>query len=91
MNQIYSTNNIIQNLNFRILTFITDQISNIRKTADYLQVFEVKGDTLIHSSEKPKYEKNYPLGRKYDDCKIFAMRTDELKRSYWTVMFAEDY
>jgi len=91
MSQIYVTNNINQNLDLRILTFITDQISHMDKKVDYLQVFDLEDEKLTHSSEAPEYKKVYPLGKKYGDCKIFAIRTDEIKRSYWTVMYAEEY
>lgn len=91
MNQIYITNNINQNLDLRILTFITEQISHMDKKVDYLQVFDLEDEILTHSSEEPEYKKVYPLGRKYSDCKIFAIRTDETKRSFWTVMYAEEY
>lgn len=91
MNQIYVTNNINQSLDLRVLTFITGEISHMDKTVDYLQVFDIEGETLTHSSEKPEYTKVYPLGRKYNDCKIFAIRTQEEKRSYWTVLYAEEY
>ena len=91
MSQIYVTNNINQNLDLRILTFITEQISHMDKKVDYLQVFDLEDEKLTHSSEVPEYKKVYPLGKKYGDCKIFAIRTDETKRSYWTVMYAEEY
>lgn len=91
MNQIYVTHNINQNLDLRILTFITGEISQMDKKSDYLQVFDLEDEILTHSSEEPEYRKTYPLGRKYGDCKIFAIRTAEEKRSYWTVMYAEEY
>lgn len=91
MSQIYVTHNINQNLDLRILTFITDEISHMDKRVDYLQVFDLEDEILTHSSEQPEYRKIYPLGRKYGDCKIFAIRTEEEKRSYWTIMYSEEY
>ena len=64
MDQIYVKHNINQNLDLRILTFITGEISHMDKKVDYLQVFDLEDEILTHSSEQPEYRKIYPLGRK---------------------------
>ncbi len=64
MKQTYVTNNINQNLDLRILTFIANQISHMNRKVYYLQMFNLEDEILTHSSEKSEYRKIYPLGRK---------------------------
>lgn len=91
MSKFYTTKNISETLELEILIKIYELITRMGGEVDYLQVFDVEDKNLTHSQEVPKYNQEYELGRKYNDCKIFAIRTDEVNNIYWTVMYAEEY
>lgn len=87
----YTTRTVMETLDFKLLTNIAAIISSLTGEVDYLQVFHIKGNTMVHSQEVPEMRYEYTLSKKYEDCKIFAIRTDEEKKSYWTIMYAEEY
>jgi uroporphyrinogen-III decarboxylase len=87
----YTTKAIAEILDIRLLINIQTLIASMKKDADYLQVFTIEGYKLTHSQEVPEYSKEYRLHKKYKDEKIFAIRTEEEKRSYWTIMFCSEY
>lgn len=90
--KFYVTNGINENLDMRIVIYIQTLIATMEMVEiDYLQVFDISGNTLIHSQEVPEYTKEYRLSKKYEDEKIFCIRTTEEKSSYWTIMFASEY
>ena len=91
MSKFYTTKNISETLELEILIKIHELIIRMEGEVDYLQVFDIEDKNLTHSQEVPRYKKEHELGRKYNDCKIFAIRTDEINNSYWTVMYAEEY
>lgn len=91
MSKFYTTKHISETLDLKVLIKIYELITRMSGEIDYLQVFDIEDDLLIHSQEIPQYKMEYPLGKKYSDCKIFAIRTEEEDRSYWTVMYAEEY
>lgn len=87
----YTTKAIAETLDMRLLINIQTLIASMEKDSDYLQIFTIEGDKLTHSQEVPEYSKEYRLHKKYKDEKIFAIRTEEEKRSYWTIMFCSEY
>jgi hypothetical protein len=87
----YITKAIAETLDMRLLINIQTLIASMGSDADYLQVFTIEGDKLTHSQEIPEYSQEYRLHKKYKDEKIFAIRTEEEKRSYWTIMFCSEY
>ena len=89
--KFYTTKAIAETLDMRLLINIQTLICSMGKDTDYLQVFTIEGDKLTHSQEVPEYSQEYRLHKKYKDDKIFAIRTDEEKRSYWTIMFCYEY
>lgn len=92
MNQeFYMTKEISENLDKKLLMLIYKIILKMKGEVDYLQVFTVEGRKLTHTQEVPVYKKVYPLRRKHESCKIFAIRTDEKARSYWTLLYAHEY
>ena len=97
MEKIYMTRNISENLDLRILTSVMALLNNkVLKTKkedmDYLQIFEINNNKLIHSQEQPKQSKEYNLAGHFKDIKVWAVRgEDEKSGEYWTIMFPEDY
>ena len=97
MEKIYMTRHISENLDLRLLTSVMALLNNkILKTReedlDYLQIFEIKNNKLIHSQEQPKQSKEYNLVGNFKDTKVWAVRgEDERVGEYWTIMFPEDY
>jgi uroporphyrinogen-III decarboxylase len=87
----YTTKAIAESLDMRLLINIQTLIASMEKDADYLQIFTIEGDKLTHSQEIPGYRQVYRLHKKYKEDKIFAIRTEEEKRSYWTIMFCSEY
>ena len=89
--KFYTTKTIAETLDMRLLINIQTLIASMGNDADYLQVFTIEGDKLTHSQEIPEYSKEYRLHKKYKDDKIFAIRTEDEKSTYWTIMFADEY
>jgi len=89
--KFYTTKTIAETLDMRLLINIQTLIASMGNDADYLQVFTIEGDKLTHSQEIPEYSKEYRLHKKYKDDKIFAIRTEEERGTYWTVMFSYEY
>jgi hypothetical protein len=89
--KFYTTKTIAETLDMRLLINIQTLISSMGSSADYLQVFQVESDKLIHSQEVPEYSKEYRLHKKYKDYKIFAIRTKEEKSTYWTILYSYEY
>lgn len=97
MENIYMTKNIYENLDLRLLTSITALLNNKilkseKKEMDYLQIFEIKDNKLIHRQEEPEQSEEYILKGKFNDIKIWAVQNIDLdERTYWTVMFPSEY
>ena len=89
--KFYTTKAIAETLDMRLLINIQALVSSMGSKADYLQIFRIEGNKLIHSQEVPETNYEYRLNKKYSDCKIFAIRTEDEKSTYWTIMFADEY
>ena len=87
----YVTKSVLETLDLGLITEIDAAICSVPMDLDYLQVFDVSGDRLIHTQEVPKYSREYLLDEKYSDCKLFVIKTKEKNMSYWTVMYADEY
>ncbi len=92
MNQeFYMTKEISENLDKKLLMLIHKIILKMKGEVDYLQVFKVEEGKLTHTQEVPVYRRIYPLSQKHESCTIFAIRTEEKDRSYWTLLYAHEY
>lgn len=89
--KFYVTREINESFDMRLINNIQTLIDTLEVDTDYLQVFDLSGNTLIHSQEEPEYSKEYQLSKKYKDGKLFCIRTDEENSRYWTLMFAHEY
>lgn len=89
--KFYVTKGINENLDMRLVIYIQTILATMEVEVDYLQVFHISGNTLIHSQEVPEYTRKYRLSKKYSDEKLFCIRTTEKKNRYWTLMFAHEY
>ncbi|GLI57314.1 hypothetical protein PM10SUCC1_28280 [Propionigenium maris DSM 9537] len=87
----YITKNVGDSLDGKLLIYIQSLIESMNVEKDYLQVFEISGNTLTHSQEEPEYSKEYKLNEKYENGKLFCIRTAEEESSFWTLMFAYEY
>lgn len=87
----YVTREINNTFDMRLIIYIQTLIDTLEVDTDYPQIFDISENTLIHSQEEPEYLKEYQLSKKYEDGKLFCIRTDEGKSSYWTLMFAHEY
>ena len=91
MEKFYITKGVYETLDMRIITYIQALIKSMEIEVDYLQVFSISGNVLIHTQEEPEYTKEYTLSKEYKDEKLFCIRTEEENNSYWTLMFAYEY
>ena len=80
--KFYVTKWINESLDMRLIIYIQTLIATLEVDTDYLQVFDISENTLIHSQEEPEYSREYRLSKKYKDEKVFCIRTDEEKYSY---------
>ena len=56
------------------------------------QIFEVNNNQLINSQEKPEKSEKYNLAYKFKEkIKIWAIKSEEETKKYWTIMFPEEY
>lgn len=90
-NKFYVTKEVNERLDMKIVIYIQTIIATMEVEIDYLQVFDISGNILTHSQEVPEYEREYRLSKKYEDERLFCIRTDEEKKSYWTLMFSSEY
>lgn len=91
MEKFYITKGVYETLDMRIITYIQTLIKSMDIEVDYLQVFSISGNVLIHTQEIPEYTKEYALSKEYRDEKLFCIRTEEENSSYWTLMLAQEY
>lgn len=89
--EFYVTKGINEKLDIRMVIYIQTLIETMEVEKDYLQVFNISDDTLIHTQEEPDYRKEYRLSKKYKDEKLFCIRTKDINSSYWTLMYANEY
>ena len=89
--KFYVTKGINEGLDMRLIFYIQALIDTMEVEQDYLQVFSISGDILVHTQEEPNYKKEYRLSKKYKDDRLFCIRTDEEKGSFWTLMYANEY
>jgi len=89
--KFYTTKAVAETLDINLLINIQTLIFTMEVDTDYLQSFNIEGNKLTHSQEIPEYSKEYRLSKKYKDEKIFVIRTEEEKHSYWTIMFCYEY
>ncbi len=89
--KFYVTKKINERLDMRLIFYIQTLIDTMEVEHDYLQVFSISGNILIHTQEEPNYQKEYRLNKKYKDDKLFCIRTDKEKESLWTLMYANEY
>ncbi len=87
----YVTKGVNERLNIRLVIYIQTLIDTLEVEKDYLQIFDISGDKLIHTQEEPSYKREYRLSKKHKNEKLFCIRTDEENRSYWTLMYASEY
>jgi hypothetical protein len=87
----YVTKSVLDTLDLSLITKIDAAICSVPVDLDYLQVFDILGDRLIHTQEVPEYTREYLLDEKHEDCKLFVIKTEEQNRRYWTVMYANEY
>ena len=97
VNEIYLTKSIKERLDLRLLIGITKLLKNKilnckEEDLDYLQIFEVKNNRLIHRQEEPEKSEEYILNGKFNNAKVLAVQgMDREIGKYWTIMFPEDY
>lgn len=89
--KFYVTKEVNERLDIKIVIYIQTIIATMEVEIDYLQVFDISRNILTHSQEVPEYEMEYRLSKKYEDERLFCIRTDEEKKSYWTLMFSSEY
>ncbi len=91
MEKFYITKGVYETLDMRIITYIQTLIKSMDIEVDYLQVFSISDNVLIHTQEVPEYIKEYTLSKEYRDEKLFCIRTEEENSNYWTLMLAHEY
>lgn len=90
---VFITNKIYINLDIRLLIKIISLLKNSKiKNLDYLQIFELKNNMLIHSQEIPSILFTYNLEEKFDNVEIWAIQNkDILNKDYWTILYPDEY
>lgn len=93
MTTIYLTRKISSKLNKYLLEKIISIIKEKDNSKiDYLQIFEVNNNQLINSQEEAEKTEIYNLAYKFKEkIKIWAIKTEEEAKKYWTIMFPEEY
>ncbi|ALF21082.1 DUF960 domain-containing protein [Fusobacterium animalis] len=93
MTTIYLTRKISSKLNKYLLEKIISIIKEKDNSKiDYFQIFEVNNNQLINSQEKPEKSEIYNLAYKFKEkIKIWAIKSEEEAKKYWTIMFPEEY
>ena len=93
MTTIYLTRKISSKLNKYLLEKIISIIKEKDNSKiDYFQIFEVNNNQLINSQEETEKSEIYNLDYKFKEkIKIWAIKTEEETKKYWTIMFPEEY
>ena len=97
MENIYITKHIEENLDLRLLIIVSilleQKISKLPKeNIDYLQIFEVKNNKLLHRQEVPEQSEEYILQGNFKNTKIWAVRNEDINfNETWKIMFPEEY
>lgn len=97
MENLHITKGIVENLDLRLL--ITVSILLEQKTSklpkediDYLQIFEIKNNKLLHRQEVPEQSEVYILKGNFENIKIWAVRNEDINfNETWKIMFPEEY
>ena len=61
--KFYTTKAIAETLDMRLLISIQALVSSMGSKADYLQIFRIEGNKLIHSQEVPETNHEYRLNK----------------------------
>lgn len=90
---IFITNKIYKNLDIRLLVKIISLLKNNKiKNLDYLQIFEIKNNMLIHKQEILSLLTTYNLEEKFDNMKIWAIQNKDISnKDYWTILYPDKY
>lgn len=90
---IFITNKIYKNLDIRLLIKFISLLKNTEiENLDYLQIFEIKNNTLTHKQEVPFIFTEYSLEEKFDNMEIWAIQNkDILNKDYWTILYPDEY
>lgn len=90
---IFITNKIYKNLDIRLLVIIISLLKNNKiKNLDYLQIFEIKNNMLIHKQEVPSLLTTYNLEEKFDNIEIWAIQNRDISnKDYWTILYPNEY
>lgn len=94
MGEFYVTKQLKETLECRLLLYIYNLIEGMEKEVDevdYLQVFDIDGNKLIHHQEVPEYRKEHRLEFQGGNMKIFAVRQGSGENSHWVVMYSDEY
>ncbi len=93
MTTIYLTRKISSKLNKYLLEKIISIIKEKDNSKiDYFQIFEVNNNQLINSQEEPEKSEIYNLVYKFKEkIKVWAIKSEEETKKYWTIMFPEEY
>ena len=94
MGELHVTKGVRETLNCKLLLLIYNIIENLPRKieeVDYLQVFDIQGNKLVHHQEVPEYRKEHELDFEIRDMKLFAVRQGEGEDSHWVVMYSDEY
>ena len=97
MENLHITKGIGENLDLRLLITVSilleEKISKLPKEdIDYLQIFEVKNNKLLHRQEVPEQSEEYILQGNFKNIKIWAVRNEDINfNETWKIMFPEEY
>jgi len=94
MGEFYVTRRLKETLECRLLLYIYKLIEGLAEKVeevDYLQVFDIEGNKLIHHQEVPEYRKEHRLGFYAGNMKLFAVRQENGENCHWVVMYSDEY
>ena len=94
MGEFYVTKHIRETLSCKLLLYIyrlIEELSQEVEEVDYLQVFDIHGDMLLHHQEVPEYRKEYKLEFEVNDMKLFVVRQGDGEECQWIVMYSDEY
>lgn len=97
MENLHITKGIWENLDLRLLITVSilleQKISKLTKEdIDYLQIFEIKNNKLVHRQEVPEQSEEYILKGNFKNTKIWVVRNEDINfNETWKIMFPEEY
>ena len=85
------SNSVVESDYFELINQIDAAFTSMTTKPDDFHLLEIKGNTMTHSQNNPRYECTYAFEKEYEEISLYVVMTEEEDRRYWTVMFPWEY